>query len=132
MSRRTPRLGQSTFGSPFSKYAKVIVPEAKNFYFGRGPAPSYLGVEALDLKLLKRNKGGFALNRSDRGLDPIPLKDLKPTPGPGAYDHQALSMLRRSFQRNDRRKNTFGVGDRDVSFAKYSEINESIYTKGLV
>lgn len=89
MTKHAPRLGQSTFGSPFSKYDKVLVPEAKNFYFGRGPGPSYLGVEALDLKLLRRNKGGFSLNRSDRGLDPIPLKGLKRTPGPGSYDLSA-------------------------------------------
>ena len=53
----------------------MFVPEAQNFYFGRGPA-SYLGVDSIDLKLLKRNKNGFTLARKDRGLDLKTAKDL--------------------------------------------------------
>jgi hypothetical protein len=51
------KAGKSTFGTPFASYTKVLVPNGRNHYFGKGPACD-IGIQSLDLKLLKRNKCG--------------------------------------------------------------------------
>ena len=76
---------KSTFGSPHSRYAKVMVPETKAHYLGKGPG-TYLTNDGHDLKLLRKVKGGLRFSKADRGLGPVPTGQLKlASPGPGAY-----------------------------------------------
>ena len=52
------------------------------------------------------------------------------SPGPGAYTTDVADMHNVSVLKKT--KAAFGSGDRDVSFAKYSSLNENIYSRGLV
>jgi hypothetical protein len=87
--------GAHSFGNNFSQYQKVVIPgrDARSHYYGRGPA-HYLGPQSIDLKLLKRNRNGYSLNKTDRGLVPIKAKFKQmrkhASPGPGAYETQSV------------------------------------------
>ena len=48
----------TTFGSPHSRYNKVMIPGTKEHYMGKGPG-HYVSNDGHDLKLLKKQKGGL-------------------------------------------------------------------------
>jgi hypothetical protein len=53
------------------------------------------------------------------------------SPGPAAYNNQEMNSM--SVIKTARHaRNTFGIGDRDVHFAKYGSQNENIYSRGLI
>lgn len=114
----------SSFGNKYDKWDKVQYHGAESHFYGReglGPGAYYNNYDTITNSNMKSSLM-YSLPKDDRGL--LRLKQDQ-TPGPLTYKAEGIDLKKRNGSV------AMPKASRDIHFAKYNSLHQTLVEKGL-